>query len=89
MISLDRWLTWEEVPLYKYVACRIGTIPIQIYIKSRMVGFLLSIVNEKESKLSKFLYQIMLKEHEKGSYNSKWIRCINDILVAVSRPDLF
>ena len=31
----------------------------------------------------------MLKEHEKGSYNFKWIRCINVILVAVGRPDLF
>ena len=31
----------------------------------------------------------MLKEHEKGSYNFKWIRCINDIRVAVGRPDLF
>ena len=31
----------------------------------------------------------MLKEHEKGFYNFKWIRCINDILVAVGRPDLF
>ena len=31
----------------------------------------------------------MLKEHKKGSYNFKWIGCINDILVAVGRPDLF
>ena len=31
----------------------------------------------------------MLKEREKGSYNFKWIRCTNDILVAVGRPDLF
>ena len=31
----------------------------------------------------------MLIEHEKGSYNFKWILCINDILVAVGRPDLF
>ena len=31
----------------------------------------------------------MFKEHEKGSYNFKWIRCINDILVPVGRPDLF
>ena len=31
----------------------------------------------------------MLKEHEKGSYNFEWIRCINDILVAVGRPNLF
>ena len=31
----------------------------------------------------------MLKNHEKGSYNFKWIRCINDILFAVGGPDLF
>ena len=39
--------------------------PIQINIKSRMVGFWLSIVNGKESKLSKLLYSIMFKEHKK------------------------
>ena len=66
----------------------LGRHPIQINIKSRMVGFWLSIVNGKESKLSKLLYSIMLKEHEKGSYNFKWILCINNILVAVGRPDL-
>ena len=27
--------------------------------------------------------------HEKGSYNFKWIRCLNDILVAVGGPCLF
>ena len=67
----------------------LGRHPIQINIKSRVIGFWLLIVNGKESKLSKLLYSIMLKEHEKGSYNFKWIRCINDIRVAVGRPDLF
>ena len=67
----------------------LGRHPIHINIKSRIIGFWLSIVNGKESKLSKLLYSIMLKEHEKGPYNFKWIRCINDILVAVGRPDLF
>ena len=52
-----------------------------------MIGFWLSIVNGKESKLSKLLCSIMLKEHKKCSYNFKWIRY--DILVAVGRPDLF
>ena len=41
----------------------LGRHPIQINIKSRMIGFWLSIVNGKESKLSKLLYSIMLKEH--------------------------
>ena len=66
-----------------------GRHPIQINIKSTILGFWLSIVNRKESKLSKLLYSIMLKEHEKGFYNFKWIRCINDILITVGRPDLF
>ena len=60
----------------------------QINIKSRMISFWLSVVNGKESKLSQFMYTIMLKEQEKGLYDFKWIRCINDILVSVGRPDL-
>ena len=44
---------------------------------------------ENNQQLSKLLYSIMLKNHEKGSYNFKWIRCINDILFAVGGPDLF
>ena len=78
----------KSTPIYMLHA-ELGRHPIQINIKSRMIGFWLSIVNGKESKLSKLLYSIMLKEHEKGSYNFKWIRCINEILVAVGRPDLF
>ena len=35
------------------------------------------------------MYTIMLKEHENVFYDFKWIRCINDILVSVGRPDLF
>ena len=69
----------------------LGRHPIQFNIKSRIVGFWLVIVNEQESKLSKLLYSKMLKEHKKGSYNFKLIRCINDILVsiAICRPDFF
>ena len=78
----------KSTPIYMLHA-ESGRQPIQITIKSRVICFWLSIVNGKESKLSKFLYSIMFKEHEKGSYNFKWICCINDILVAVSRPDLF
>ena len=78
----------KSTPIYMLHA-ELGRHPIQINIKSRTIGFWLSIVNGKESKLSKLLYSIMLKEHEKGSYNFKWIRCINDILGAVGRPDLF
>ena len=62
---------------------------IQTYIKSRMIGSWLSIVNGIESKLLKLLYSIMFKEYEKGSYIFKWIRCINEILISVGHSDLF
>ena len=67
----------------------LGRHPIQINIKSRLIGFWLSIVNGNESKLSKLLYTIKLKQQERGFYDFKWIRCINDVLVSVGRPDLF
>ena len=54
-----------------------------------MMDFWLSIVSGKGSKLSKLLYTIMFHEQEKGVYDFIWIRCINDILVFVGRPDLF
>ena len=55
----------KSTPIYMLHAV-LGRHPKQINIKSRMIGFWLSIVNGKESKLSKLLYSIMLKEHEKG-----------------------
>ena len=88
MISLDRLLTLKSTPIYM-IHAELGRHPIQINIKSRMIGFWLSIFHGKESKLSKLLHSIMRKEHEKGSYNFKLIRCINDILVSVGWPDLF
>ena len=64
---------------------KLGRHPIQITIDRS----LLSIVNGKGSKLSKLLYTIMFNEQEKGVNDFKWIRCINDILISVGRPDLF
>ena len=73
----------KSTPIHMLHA-ELGRHPIQINIKSRMIGFWLSIVNGKEFKLSKLLYSIMLKEHEKGSCNFKWILCINYILDSCS-----
>ena len=78
----------KSKPIYMLQA-QLGRHPIQINIKSRMIGFWLSIVNGKESKSSKLLHTIMLKEKEKGFYDFKWICYINDILVSVGPPDLF
>ena len=49
----------KSTPIYMLHE-ELGRHPIQINIKSRMIGLWLSIVNGKESKLSKLLYSIML-----------------------------
>ena len=89
MISFRQIINLRKSTPINMLHAALGRHPIQINIDSRMISFWLSIVNGKESKSSKLMYSIMFKEHEKGSYHFKWIRCINDILVAVGRPDLF
>ena len=79
MISSDNCWFRKSNPIYM-LHVELGRHPIQININSRMIGFWLSIVNGKESKLSKLLYTIMLKKQENVFYDSKWIQCINDIL---------
>ena len=47
---------------------QLGRHPQQINIKPRMIGFWLSIVNGKESKLSKLLYSINALRTRKGFF---------------------
>lgn len=44
---------------------------LQINIKKRMVGYWISIINGKQSKLSKLLYTILLNEFNAGIYEHK------------------
>ena len=46
----------------------LGRRPVEINIKSRTIGFWLSLVNGKETKLSKILYQKMLHDYNAGIY---------------------
>ncbi|MEW8548549.1 MAG: reverse transcriptase family protein, partial [Candidatus Thiodiazotropha sp.] len=65
-----------------------GRKPLDIIIKSRMIGYWMSIVNGKELKLSKLLYYILLNETHSGIYEHKWITSIREILTSVGRMDL-
>ena len=66
----------------------LGCKPVDIKIKTRMIGFWMKIVNGKNAKFSKFLYQFLLTEYDKGTYKHKWIKCIKYILISVGRVDL-
>ena len=53
-----------------------------------MVSFWVNIVNGKQTKLSKWLYLLLLGEYDGGIYQHKWIHCIKQILISVGRPEL-
>ena len=59
-------------PLYMLHA-ELGCKPVDIKIKTRMIGFWMNIVNSKNAKFSKFLYQFLPTEYDNGSYKHKWI----------------
>ena len=77
----------KSTPLYMIYA-ELGVAPVEIHIKSHMIGFWISLINSKNIKLSKLMYKIMLKESNLGN-NIKWINSIKDILIAVGKPELF
>ena len=48
----------------------------------------MNIVNGKQTKLSKWLYLLLLGEYDGGIHQHKWIHFIYHILISVGRPDL-
>ena len=78
----------KSTPLYTLHA-ELGRNPLILNIKNRMIGYWISIINGKNSKLSKLLYTILVHGHEHGNYDFKWVKCINDILVSVGIVNLF
>ena len=77
----------RSTPIYMLHA-ELGRYPIELFIKSRMIGFWISIVNCDNTKITKILYNMLSNESNMGQ-NYKWINRIKDILISVGRPDLF
>ena len=78
----------KSTPVYMLYA-ELGRKPINISIKNRMIGYWLNIINSKDCKLSKLLYNVLLHEYNAGIFQHKWIHCIKEILISVGRIDLF
>ena len=79
----------KSTPLYMLNA-ELGVVPLDIHIKSHMVGFWIKLVNSPDSKLSKimYMYNIMQSELNLGP-DYKWLNFIKTILISVSKIDLF
>ena len=73
-------------PIYMLYA-ELGRMPVEVTVKSRMIGYWLSLVNGKETKRSTLLYKKLLHEYNAG-YEHKWVSYIKDILVSVGQIDL-
>ena len=76
----------KSTPIYMIYA-ELGITPVEIHIKSRMIGFWISLLNSEHTKLSKIMYKIMLNESNQGS-NFKWITTIKETLISVGKPEL-
>ena len=76
----------KSTPIYMLYA-ELGRMPVEVTVKSRMIGYWLSLVNGKETKLSTLLYKKLLHEYNAG-YEHKWVSYIKDILVSVGQIDL-
>ena len=77
----------KSTPIYMLHA-ELGRYPMDITIKTRMIGYWISLVNGDNSKIAKTLYNMHFNELHKGR-DLKWISFIKNILVSVGRIDLF
>lgn len=78
-------LSKKSTPLYMLLG-ELGRYPLEIVIKSRMVGFWNRIIHGKQLKLSSLLYQCLLHS---TNVKSKWLTCIQSIFAEVGRPDIW
>ena len=64
----------------------LGRFPIELTIKSRMIGYWNRLVHSKETKLSFLLYQCLLNSSDTVS---KWQNHIKNIFNQIGRPDFW
>ena len=61
----------------------LGHRPIDVTIKTRLIGFCLNIIYGKESKLYKLLYDILFHQYCSGEYQHKRIHSIKELFLSV------
>ena len=58
----------------------LGTDPVSITIKVRLVSYWLNIISADENKISKQMYNLMYNLHQNDTYQSDWLNCVRNIL---------
>ena len=67
----------------------LGRIPIDIFIKKRIIGYWARILESKESKLTKVTYTQILNRFNTNHSKSKWIESIRNILAECNLNDIW
>ncbi|MCG8033764.1 MAG: reverse transcriptase family protein [Candidatus Thiodiazotropha taylori] len=75
----------KSTPLYMIYG-ELGRYPLEIIVKSRIVGFWRRIIQSNDFKLSLLLYQCLLHS---GTNFSKWIQFTKNIFNQIGRPDIW
>ncbi len=57
----------------------LGVLPLDIYIKSRMIGYWSRLISGKNIKLCYVMYQCLLQLDRLGLYTSPWLGCMKNI----------
>ena len=78
-------LARKSTPLYMLYG-ELGRTPINIIVKSRMIGYWNKIIKSKGIKISFLIYQCLIHTQ---SFSSTWISHIKSILNQIGRPDLW
>ena len=60
---------------------------VDIIIKNCMISFWMNIVNGQQTKLSKWLFLLVLGEFDGGVYQHKWIHC-KQMIISLGCPFL-
>lgn len=58
----------------------LGRYPIDVFIKSRMIGLWKRFMCSKQDKISSILYKLLYTMHNRNMYHSEWIRCVENTL---------
>lgn len=75
----------KSTPNYM-VYSELGRYPLEITIKTRMIAYWSRLLNGKETKLSRQIYNTMVN---KQAFQSKWVKSVKSILTDIGRPDIW
>ena len=78
-------LARKSTPLYMLYG-ETGRFPLEIIVKSRMIGYWNRLIHSKGTKLSLLIYQCLFNS---ANAPSKWVSSIRNILNEIGRPDIW